>query len=48
MSPETAVMAPWRTLFSNLEFKKKLAIIAVDEAHCIVEWLVAFAISLSS
>ena len=38
MSPETAMMVPWRNLFSNREFKK-LAIIAVDEAHCIVEWL---------
>lgn len=39
MSPETAVTLPWRNLFTNAEFQQKLCIIAVDEAHCIFEWL---------
>ena len=36
MSPETAITKPWRKLFKE----GKIAIIAIDEAHCISEWLV--------
>ena len=39
MAPETAVSPPWRDLFSTPVFKEKLAEVAVDEAHCISEWL---------
>ena len=37
MSPETAVSNPWRQLFRE----GKIAAVAVDEAHCISEWLVS-------
>lgn len=35
MSPETAVSDPWRTIFRS----DKVVLIAIDEAHCITEWL---------
>ena len=38
MSPETAVNAPWRSLFEVPYFKKHLVLVAVDEAHLICEW----------
>ena len=38
MAPETAVSPPWRNLFSTPVFKENLAIVAVDESHCIPEW----------
>ena len=37
MSPETAISPHWRALFTA---KKQLALVAIDEAHCIVDWLV--------
>ena len=40
MSPESATTDPWRQVFGSRCFVSNLAIIAVDEAHCIVEWLV--------
>ena len=38
MSPEHAVAPPWRNVFGSPLFKKNLAVVAVDEAHCIPEW----------
>ena len=38
MAPETAVTPPWRNVFTKPDFKKRLSMIAVDEAHCIFEW----------
>ena len=35
MSPEIAVAAEWRKVFTNAYVKLKLTLIAVDEAHCI-------------
>ena len=40
MSPEIAVRPPWRNIFQTSLFKERLALVAVDEAHCIPEWLV--------
>ena len=40
MSPETAIDPPWRTVFSAEYVKTHLALVALDEAHCIVDWLV--------
>ena len=40
MSPETAVAANWRKLFAHTYIKQKLVLVAIDEAHCIPEWLV--------
>ena len=40
MSPETAVGNPWRSIFSSELANKKLALVAIDEAHCVHEWLV--------
>ena len=39
MSPETAALPPWCGVFLDKDFRKKLTLIAVDEAHCIAEWL---------
>lgn len=39
LAPETAVSPTWREVFSTPVFKEKLAVVAVDEAHCISEWL---------
>ena len=39
MSPETAVTPPWRNVFASPQFQQRLSLIAVDEAHCIFEWL---------
>ena len=36
MSPETAITNPWRNVFRE----RKIAMVAVDEAHFILEWLV--------
>lgn len=50
MSPEVAVRPPWRNLFQSSFFKENLALIAVDEAHCIAEWfglIIVYAILLS-
>lgn len=38
VSPEVAVRSPWRNIFNTPLFKKHLALVAVDEAHCIPEW----------
>ena len=39
MSPEVATSLPWRQLFSTDYYKSHLVAVAVDEAHCIQEWL---------
>ena len=38
MSPEHAVAPPWRGLFCCDYFKRHLAVVAIDEAHCIADW----------
>lgn len=42
MSPETATSLPWIKLFSTSCYKRNLVLIAVDEAHCISDWLVKY------
>ena len=39
MSPETAVKSPWRELFSKTLFQQRAVMVAIDEVHCIHEWL---------
>lgn len=40
VSPEVAVGAGMRKLLAESHLKHTLVLIAVDEAHCIPEWLV--------
>lgn len=40
MSPEYAVTPPWKGIFGSPFFRRHLAVIAVDEAHCISDWQV--------
>ena len=39
MAPETALDPRWVDVFSTPSFRENLALIAIDEAHCICEWL---------
>ena len=39
MSPETLQVREWRSVLSGKGFKKQVVLVAVDEAHCISEWL---------
>ena len=39
MSPETATKSPWRDFFGSQYFLEHAVLVAVDEAHCIHEWL---------
>ena len=41
MSPEMAVAAEWRNMFTNPYVQQQLMLITIDEAHCIHEWLVS-------
>ena len=40
MSPESATTSPWKQLYKEKFLKQNLVVIAIDEAHCIQEWLV--------
>ena len=46
MSPETIVLKQWKKLFADKSVQKRVCIVAIDEAHCIVEWLVYFITTL--
>lgn len=35
-----AQLAEWKDLFADPKVKGKVALVAVDEAHCISEWLI--------
>ncbi len=41
MAPETAMQPQWRAVVSKEPFQHQLAMVAIDEAHCVVEWLVS-------
>ena len=43
ISPETAQLAEWKVLFSDPILRAKIAVVAVDEAHCISEWYIIIA-----
>ena len=38
LRPEALFAGQWRAIMSDELFKKRLHIIVVDEAHCIIEW----------
>ena len=40
MSPETIVLPEWRRLLAEPALQHKVCMVAIDEAHCIHEWLV--------
>ena len=40
MSPETIVSSEWKKLLSEPCLQKRVCVVAIDEAHCIAEWLV--------
>ncbi len=40
MSPETAISSLGHEVFATDYVKEHLALVAIDEAHCIVDWLV--------
>ena len=40
MPPEIATTGPWRSIFASTYMHQHLVLVAVDEAHCIREWLV--------
>ena len=42
MSPEAAVNPKLCELFKYQYVKRNLVLVAIDEAHCITEWLVAW------
>lgn len=42
VSPEVIQSKSFREFLSNPLVKQRLAIVAVDEAHCISEWLALF------
>ena len=46
MLAETAVAAEWRKVSLVPYVKQQLVLIAVDEAHCIPEWLVQYIIDV--
>ena len=40
MSPETVQQKAWREVLSGPIMKERLVCVAIDEAHCVAEWLV--------
>ena len=42
MSPEWAISSSCHTLFSKPHIKKNLALVAIDEVHCVLDWLLIF------
>lgn len=39
VAPEMLQLPPWKKVLSSRVYQDKLAVVAVDEAHCISEWL---------
>ncbi|XP_006818814.1 ATP-dependent DNA helicase RecQ-like [Saccoglossus kowalevskii] len=37
-SPEAINLEPWRSMFNNKEYRKRLCLVALDEVHCLAEW----------
>ena len=40
VSPELIQLSEWKETLSGSVVKSKLSLVAIDEAHCISEWLV--------
>ena len=41
VSPETVQSPEWKALMCDPVTKKRVVMVAVDEAHCIAEWLIS-------
>ena len=48
MSPECAIKPPWRLIYSTPYGKDNIVLVAVDEAHCIEDWLVTVYVTYST
>lgn len=40
MSPETVASPEWRQLLAEPALQHRVCMVAIDEAHCVYEWLV--------
>ena len=47
MSPEVAISSSCHSLFSKTRIKKNLALVAIDEVHCVLDWLLTLVYNIA-